>query len=194
MWLSKDPDGASQVALEHPCQCGRHKRRIFHPGLGRSPEEGNGNPLQYLCLENPMDRGAWQSIGSSDLQKIFGPKQTKNWGGHGNPLQCSCLENLHGERSPAGYIPWGHKELDSTEQLSTAQTKNQANNQVYLRHGLVEGFGTTQTYSTHRCFEEKPECFMIPEHSENFAVLISPPPFISPVSHPFLLLPSSTPP
>ena len=30
------------------------------PGLGRSPGEGNGNPLQYYCLENPMDRGAWQ--------------------------------------------------------------------------------------------------------------------------------------
>ena len=28
------------------------------PGLGRSPGEGNGNPLQYSCLENPMDRGA----------------------------------------------------------------------------------------------------------------------------------------
>ena len=28
-------------------------------GLGRSPGEGNGNPLQYSCLENPMDRGAW---------------------------------------------------------------------------------------------------------------------------------------
>ena len=29
------------------------------PGLGRSPGEGNGNPLQYSCLENPMDRGAY---------------------------------------------------------------------------------------------------------------------------------------
>ena len=29
------------------------------PGLGRSPGEENGNPLQYYCLENPMDRGAW---------------------------------------------------------------------------------------------------------------------------------------
>ena len=29
------------------------------PGLGRAPGEGNGNPLQYPCLENPMDRGAW---------------------------------------------------------------------------------------------------------------------------------------
>ena len=31
------------------------------PGLGRSPGEGNGNPLKYSCLENPMDRGAWQA-------------------------------------------------------------------------------------------------------------------------------------
>ena len=30
------------------------------PGLGRSPGGGNGNPLQYSCLGNPMDRGAWQ--------------------------------------------------------------------------------------------------------------------------------------
>ena len=31
------------------------------PMSGRSPAEGNGNPLQYPCLENPMDRGAWQA-------------------------------------------------------------------------------------------------------------------------------------
>ena len=31
------------------------------PGLGRSPGEGNGNPLQFFCLENPMDREAWLS-------------------------------------------------------------------------------------------------------------------------------------
>ena len=32
------------------------------PGLGRSPVEGHGNPLQYCCLENPMDIGSWQAI------------------------------------------------------------------------------------------------------------------------------------
>ena len=32
---------------------------ISVPGSGRSPGEGNGNPLQYCCLENPMDGGAW---------------------------------------------------------------------------------------------------------------------------------------
>ena len=31
------------------------------PGLGRSPGEGNGNPLHYSCLENPMDREAWRA-------------------------------------------------------------------------------------------------------------------------------------
>ena len=33
------------------------------PGSGRSPGEGHGNPLQYSCLGNPMDRGAWRAIG-----------------------------------------------------------------------------------------------------------------------------------
>ena len=32
------------------------------PGSGRSPGGGHGNPLQYSCLENPMDRGSWQAI------------------------------------------------------------------------------------------------------------------------------------
>ena len=32
------------------------------PGLGRCPGEGNGNPLQYSCLENPMDGGAWATV------------------------------------------------------------------------------------------------------------------------------------
>ena len=41
------------------------------PGLGRFPEEGTGNPLQYSCLDNPMDRGAGglQSIGLQRVQR-----------------------------------------------------------------------------------------------------------------------------
>ena len=38
------------------------------PGSGKSPE-GHGNPLQYSCLENPMDRGAWQ-LQFKELQKV----------------------------------------------------------------------------------------------------------------------------
>ena len=54
-------------------QCGRPG---FDPWVGKIPGEGNGNPLRYSCLENPMDR-----------------------------------EGL------VGYSPWGHKELDTTEQF-----------------------------------------------------------------------------
>ena len=32
------------------------------PGLGRSPGGGHGSPLQYSCLQNPMDRGVWQAV------------------------------------------------------------------------------------------------------------------------------------
>ena len=39
------------------------------PGLGRSPGEGHGNPLQYSGLENPMDRGAWQ-VQSMESQRV----------------------------------------------------------------------------------------------------------------------------
>ena len=42
-------------------------------------------------------------------------------GGHGNPLQYSCRENPLGQKILAGYSPWGHKESDMTEGLSTAQ-------------------------------------------------------------------------
>ena len=53
----------SQVALvvqNQPAKAGDPRDSSSTPGLGRSPGGGNGNPLQYSCLENPMDRGAWQ--------------------------------------------------------------------------------------------------------------------------------------
>ena len=55
---------ASQVALvvkNLPTNSGDIRDEDSVPGLGRSPGEGNGNTLQYSCLENPMDRGAPQS-------------------------------------------------------------------------------------------------------------------------------------
>ena len=50
------PGGSS--SKEHICQRRRSKRR----GSGRSPRGENGNPLQYSCQDNPMDRGAWRAI------------------------------------------------------------------------------------------------------------------------------------
>ena len=40
------------------------------PGSGRFPGQGNSNPLQYSCLENPMDRGAWYRLLSMGLQRV----------------------------------------------------------------------------------------------------------------------------
>ena len=46
---------------ESTCGAGAAGVSVSIPGLGRSPGEGNGNPLQYSYLENSMDRGAWQA-------------------------------------------------------------------------------------------------------------------------------------
>ena len=50
-------DGA--VSKESACNLGGTGDLGSIPGLGRSPGGGKGNPLQYSCLKNPMDRGAW---------------------------------------------------------------------------------------------------------------------------------------
>ena len=47
---------------ESACQRRRHERHGLDPWAGKIPWRGNGNPLQYSCLESPMDRGAWQAI------------------------------------------------------------------------------------------------------------------------------------
>ena len=51
------------------------------PGLGRCPGEGNGNPLQYSCLGNPMERGARQATvhGLAKRRNSLATKQQNNW-------------------------------------------------------------------------------------------------------------------
>jgi len=65
------PVGASQVALvvkNQPAIARDTRDTDSIPGLGRSPAGGNSNPLQYSCLENPMDRGAWQAAVHRDAE------------------------------------------------------------------------------------------------------------------------------
>ena len=61
-WASRWPSGK-----EYACQLRSHRDRIS--GLGRSPGRGNGNPRQYSCLENSMDRADWQ-LQSMGLQRV----------------------------------------------------------------------------------------------------------------------------
>ena len=55
--------GASQLVSgkESACNAGATGDAGSIAGLGRSTGEGNGSPLQYSCLDNPIDRGAWQA-------------------------------------------------------------------------------------------------------------------------------------
>ena len=88
--------------------------------------EGNGNPVQCSCLENPRDGGAWwaaiygvsqsptrlkrlSSSSSSNICLIPGLGRSPG-GGNG---RYPCLQNPHGQRSLVGYSPWDHKESDT---------------------------------------------------------------------------------
>ena len=62
LWLravSEDGFPGGSVVVNMPADTGDVG---LNPGSGRSPGEGNGNPLQYSCLGNPRDRGAWWAI------------------------------------------------------------------------------------------------------------------------------------
>jgi len=68
---------ASQVVLvvkKPAANAGEVRNACLILGLGRSPGRGHGNPLQYSCLENPMDRGAWQAtvhrVAESDMTEV----------------------------------------------------------------------------------------------------------------------------
>ena len=114
------------------------------PGSGRSPREGNSNPLQFSCLGNIMDRGAWWAIihgtvhgvakeldttcfpgnseykasssSAGDLGLIPGSGRSPREG-NGNPLHIFLPGESHGRRSLVGYSPQGRKDSDKTERL-----------------------------------------------------------------------------
>ena len=57
----KQNDIYGSVGKESACSLGNTGDMGLIPGLGRSPGGGNDSPLQYPCLGNPMDKGAWQA-------------------------------------------------------------------------------------------------------------------------------------
>ena len=76
------------------------------PGLGRYPGEGSGNPLQYSCLENSMDRGAWwvtvHGVAKSQTQLIRLGLWRRQW----HPTPVLLPGKSHGWRSLVGCSPW----------------------------------------------------------------------------------------
>ena len=79
---------------------------------------------QIICLHTPnmgLPHGSGDKESACDVGDLGSIPRlgSSPGGGHGNPLQYSCLENPHGQRSLAGYSPWGHKESNMTKRLST---------------------------------------------------------------------------
>ena len=90
------------------------------PGSERSPGEGIGYPTPvFLGFPGGSD-GKEFTCNVGDLGLIPGLGRFPG-GRYGNPLQYSFLENPHGQKSLAGYSPWGLKESNTTEQLNTEQ-------------------------------------------------------------------------
>ena len=106
------------VVKNPPANAGDGRDAGSIPGLGRPPGEGTSNPLQYPCLENSIDRGAWWATVHRVTQSQTQLKRpsmharmqshcqcwrcmrrsipglgTSPGVGNGNPLQCPCLEN-----------------------------------------------------------------------------------------------------
>ena len=79
------------------------------PELGRSPGEGNGNPLQHSCLENPMDRGAWRAAvhGVTEFLKDSSTKHMCKINLSGKlpfKLNLNVLLRIHEDKNPWGAL------------------------------------------------------------------------------------------
>ena len=90
------------------------------PGSGRTPGRRHRLPTPVFMGFPGGSDGEEPNCNVGDLGSIPGLGRSPG-GEHGNSLQYSSLDNPHGQRTLAGYSPWGHKELDTTERLSTAR-------------------------------------------------------------------------
>ena len=91
----------------------------FNSWVGKIPWRRDRLPTPVFLDFPGSSVGKESAFKVGDLGSVSGLGRPPG-GGHGNPLQYSCLENPHGQRSLAGYGPWGRKESDRTERLSTA--------------------------------------------------------------------------
>ena len=94
------------------------RRPQFHSWIGKFPWKRDRLPTPVFSGFPCGSAGKESTCNARVLGLISGSGRSPGRE-HGNPLQFSCLENPHGQRSLAGYSPWGRKDLDTTEPLST---------------------------------------------------------------------------
>ena len=115
VWVPPVCVGPSQVALvvkSLPANVGDVRNVGLIPGSGRSPGGGQGYPVQYSCLENPMDRGAWPAT-VHGVAELYTTEATF----HACPLGCCCCwgyghcrsshpVQIKSEQMPVGKMSW----------------------------------------------------------------------------------------
>ena len=93
---------------EPTCQHRRCRRPFLIPGSGSSPEQGYGNPLQYSCLENSVDRGAWQATVHGVTKSWTKLSMHRHEQGEANSLLTSLHANIYSQK-------WVHTTLSALE-------------------------------------------------------------------------------
>ena len=106
----------SSVGKESVCNAGDVSSI---PGSGRSPGEENGNPLQYSCLGNPMDRGGWQAT-------VHGVTRVGHNLGTKSPPPLSPLEGFMRKEKPAQrqFLPHSFKRSDTQPMKQKSQSND----------------------------------------------------------------------
>ena len=111
----------AQMVKNPPANAGDVRGVGLIPESGRSPGEGNSNPVQYSCLENPMDRGAWQATGhgvTKSQTRLNDFTFTFHFHALGKEMatHSSVLAwRIPGTGSLVGCCLWGHTESDMTD-------------------------------------------------------------------------------
>ena len=117
--------------------------------------EGSGNPLQYSCLENPMDGGAWWAA-------ICGVT-CMHWRRKWQPTPVFLPGESQGRRSLEGCCLWGHTESDTTERLSSSSSSHPILHiiHIYLAISSVSNVFCSSMFCQRRWIREIIICFLI---------------------------------
>ena len=108
------------------------------PGSGRSPGGGNSNPLQYSCLENPMDRGSWQGLQSMGSQRVDTTERLSTQVG----TQGERSANVEGR-------PRGHRHKSGTVKMPAKQREVGRGLAHMFSHGPQKKQSCTRLKSLH---------------------------------------------